>query len=93
MRKIILDIPTVPRARFLILYLLLLFFRGEQTDFCWQVEILVNDGGGTEAVEAGTLGTVTTAAALYDTNGCASSGCTASLTRVRRFDVSLAVNA
>ena len=62
-----------------------------------QVEVLVDDGvdgsgddddGTTVAVvEAGTLGTVTTTADLYDThlsneNGCDPDGCTAALTRV-----------
>lgn len=55
---------------------------------CWQVEILVDDGIDSGAVEAGTLGTVTASAALYDpnvvsANGCDPSGCTAALTRVR----------
>lgn len=70
------------------------FFQIEQ-----QVEILVDDGtvdssddDDTEVVvvEAGVLGSVTTAASLYDTrlsaaNGCDPAGCTAALTRVSRF--------
>lgn len=51
-----------------------------------EVEILVDDGLGSNVVEAGTLGTITTAAAVYDPNlstagGCDPAGCTASLTR------------
>lgn len=52
--------------------------------------ILVDDGSGdgSEVVEAGTLGTVTPTAVLYDprlgnANGCDPAGCTAALTRVR----------
>lgn len=55
-----------------------------------QVEILVDDGGDATAVvvEAGTLGTVTASAVLFDprlgnSNGCDPDGCTAALTRVR----------
>lgn len=63
-----------------------------------QVEVLVDDGvdGGSDddddagavVVEAGTLGTVTAMADLYDPrlgseNGCDPDGCTAALTRVR----------
>lgn len=53
-----------------------------------QVEILVDDGSDSTVVEAGTLGDVTTSAALYDArlaadNGCDPAGCTANLTRVR----------
>ena len=65
-----------------------------------QLEVLVDDGvdgGGdddeddddtTAVVEAGTLGTVTATADLYDLrlgneNGCDPDGCTAALTRVR----------
>lgn len=54
-----------------------------------------SDGGGggggdaTVVVEAGTLGTVTASAALFDprlgnSNGCDPDGCTAALTRVRQ---------
>ena len=58
------------------------------SQFAGQVEILVDDGTDPVAVEAGTLGTVKTVAALYDTrlfgdNGCDPVGCTAALTRVR----------
>lgn len=65
-----------------------------------QVEILVDDGvsGGHDGsdddtnvivVEAGTLGTVTASAVLYDprlgnSSGCDPDGCTAALTRVRK---------
>lgn len=61
--------------------------RGVLADSEWlsimEVEILVDDD---DVVEAGTVGTVVTAAALYDpnlsiANGCDPSGCTASLTR------------
>lgn len=50
-----------------------------------------DDGGGDTdvVVEAGTLGTVTASAVLYDprlgdSNGCDPDGCTAALTRVRK---------
>ncbi|CAN0221443.1 unnamed protein product [Pylaiella littoralis] len=71
--------------------------RGVLADSEWlsimEVQILVDDGEdggnddtGGEEVEAGTLGTVTATAALYDTNpstsnGCGDDGCTAALTR------------
>ncbi|CAN0405209.1 unnamed protein product, partial [Ascophyllum nodosum] len=64
--------------------------RGVLDDSEWlsvkEVEILVDDGTDPVAVEAGTLGTVKTVAALYDTrlfgdNGCDPVGCTAALTR------------
>ena len=52
------------------------------------MEIFVDDGTDPVTVEAGTLGTVATAAALYDTRlvadgGCDPAGCTSALTRVR----------
>ena len=53
--------------------------------------VVVDNGGDDDAVvvEAGTLGTVTATAALYDprlgsANGCDPDGCTSALTRVRR---------
>ena len=54
-----------------------------------QVMILVDNGVELNTVEAGTLGTVTTSASLYDTNvaaenGCDPAGCVAALTRVSR---------
>lgn len=50
---------------------------------------MVDDGDNSDVVKAGTLSAVTTAAALHFTNesdsgGSDPSGCTASLTRVRR---------
>lgn len=56
-------------------------------DFLPQVKILVENGIESVAVEASTLGPVTTTVTLYDrrlsvTNGCEPTGCTASLTRV-----------
>lgn len=58
-----------------------------------QVQIEVEDSDeavGEGVVEAGTVGTVEVAAALFDpndstANGCDPAGCTASLTRVRIF--------
>lgn len=52
-----------------------------------QVKILVDDGLGSDVVEADIVGTVTTTATLYDPNlstasGCDPAGCTASLTGV-----------